>query len=170
MPNREEIERATAPLVGKALWGCARAVNMVMFDFGERRQSVTFKGTPREVGEYALHVSCRWRIVRKDRVVVGSRDISYPAGYSDGDEIPEEFDWDRDRSLLDGLLDLFFEGDAKAYPVRSVEVGLAGGLRIVLSDDFCLELFPDNSEPCEHWRLFIPDAHQPHFVVSGASS
>jgi hypothetical protein len=104
MPKRSDIERATAPLLGKALWNCTRAASMAMFDFGNRRQSVAWGGAKKEVGELALHVQCTWRIAREDCVIVGSRDIQYPADYPDDDEIPAEFDWDRDPTRLDKLV------------------------------------------------------------------
>ena len=141
---------------------------MAMFDFGARRKVVDFRGSEKEVGEFALHVQCAWRITREDRVIIGSRDIHYPADHSEGQEIPDEFDWDRDPNRLDKLLHTLFEEGTKELKVERVEVGDAGRFLAVLSRDFSLEVFPDDSLPLEHWRLFNPYAEQPHFVVTGA--
>jgi hypothetical protein len=164
---REKIENAVAPLEGKALWRCLRAADMATFDFGQRRTSVNWKGDPREVGELALHVQCAWRIVQKDRIVVGSRDLYYPAEYSDGDPVPENFDWERHPNRRDKLLASLFEMGARRFTVSRVEVGTVGSLHIILSDDLSLDLFPHDSLNAEHWRLFEPDKEGPHFVLTG---
>ena len=92
---KPQIEKATAVLVGKALWGCTRAADLASFAFGERREAPSSGGGARPVGEFALHVQCAWRITRGDQVLVGSRDLYYPASYGDENrEIPPDFDWD----------------------------------------------------------------------------
>ena len=142
---------------------------MAMFDFGVRRKFID-RGSEKEIGELALHVQCAWRITRQDRVVVGSRDINYPADYYEGGTVPDEFDWDRDPTRLDKLVLELFDQGTKQYVVQRVEVGDAGRFCVVLSSDLSLQVFPDDSLPDEHWRLFIPRAHQPHFVVTGRIS
>ena len=69
---RAEIQNALAILTGKALWGCGRAADLATFQFGERVARIDFFGKPSEVGEYALHVQCAWRIAQKDQLVVGA--------------------------------------------------------------------------------------------------
>ena len=63
---RLEVEAALAPLVGKSLWAWTYAAGMAMFQIGAKMQYVARfgprKGQGREVGEYALHVQCRWRL------------------------------------------------------------------------------------------------------------
>jgi len=165
---REEIERATAVLIGKPLWGCGRAANLATFAFGERIKTVDFFGKPTEVGEYALHVQCAWHIGRGEEVIVGSRDIYYPADYqSEDEEIPPDFDWDKHPNRRDRLLRSLFEDGARSFTVQRVEVRLAGSLRLSLSDGFYLDVFPDDSLGREHWRLFMPRTEERHFVVTG---
>jgi hypothetical protein len=162
------IKKATAVLVGKALWNSTRAADLASFDFGERRSVPSRGGATKIVGEYALHVQCAWRITCKDQVVVGSRDLYYPADYGDQNrEIPADFDWDRDPNHRDKSLRLLFENGSKQFAVEAVDVGAAASLRIVLKHGFCLEVFPDNSLNDERWRLFRPGVDEPHFVVTG---
>ena len=139
---------------------------MVMFDFGERNKILDFRGNEKEVGELALHVQCRWRITTESHVVVGSRDINYPADYSEDQEIREGFDWDRDPNRLDKLVRVFFGHHEQGLVVQGVAVGDAGSLQISLAEGLSLDVFPDDSLNQEHWRLFKPDTNQPHFVFT----
>ncbi|HXX18647.1 MAG TPA: hypothetical protein VEJ46_04535 [Candidatus Acidoferrum sp.] len=143
---------------------------MAMFDFGERKKIIDSKGAEKETGEVALHVQCAWRIASSDRIIVGSRDLQYPADYSEDREVPDEFDWDRHPNRQDKLVRLLFADGTKQFMVQNIEVGAVGRFRAVLSGELSLELFPDDSLPLEHWRLFLPHVHQPHLVVTGRDS
>jgi hypothetical protein len=165
---KPEIEKATSVLVGKSLWKCTRAADLGSFHFGAHRQVRTFRGDTVEVGDYALHVQCAWRIVQKDQIVVGSRDLYYPADYIEGEEVPAAFEWDRDPNRRDKLLSSFFENGTRQFTVRAVDVGPASSLYIALSEDHSLDLFPYDSLKVEHWRLFEPDKDHPHFVLVGS--
>lgn len=162
-----EIEHAAAVLKGKVLWRCLRAADMATFDFGERRKSCDSQGNAREVGEWALHVECAWRITRDDRVLVGNRDLYYPADYRYADETPVGFDWERGPTLRDKLLHSLFQNAARELVVDRVEVYEAGGLHIVFREGASLDVLPCDSVSDEHWRLFEPDKDAPHFVVTG---
>jgi hypothetical protein len=166
---KTEIEQAIAVLIGKKLWRCTRAADLAAFQFGERRASTTYKGEPCEIGEYALHVQCGWRITQNEKVVVASRDLYYPADYDENREFPANFNWDiQGGNRRDRLIQEFFQNVTRSYLVESAEAGNAGALRLVLEQDLSLEVFPDDSFDGEHWRLFEPDMDRPHFVVSGA--
>ena len=166
---RGQIEKVAVALIGTRLWACRRAADMATFQFGARKEVSDFFGRPSEVGEYALHVQCAWRIARGDQTVVGSRDLYFPASYKDiTAEVPPEFDWDRDPNLRDRLLLSLFDNGTREFAVRRVEVGAAGALRILLSDGLCLDVVPDTSLELEHWRLFRPGVDGPHLVVGGA--
>ena len=166
MKSRSEIEQATSVLIGEALWECGRAANMATFQFGKRKKIIDLRGDGREVGEFRLHVQCAWRIAREDRIIVASRDIYYPADYHEEKGIPEQFDWDRDPERRTKLLAALFENDTREFIARSVAGGSAGSLRITLSDQLALELFPDDSLGDEYWRFFRT-GQGPHFVVTG---
>ncbi|MBZ5671658.1 MAG: hypothetical protein LAO04_18265 [Acidobacteriia bacterium] len=165
---KAQIAAATAVLLGKPLWTCRRAGDMATFQFGERKKALDFYARPSEVGEYALHVQCAWRITCGDELVVGSRDLYYPADYHDTrEDLPPEFDWDRDPNRRDKLLDSLFGNGTREFVVQRIEAGAAGSLHIALSDGYSLDVFPYDSLGGEHWRLFIPGKDEPHFVVTG---
>lgn len=154
---REEIERATAIVVGKRLWTCRRAADMATFHFGSGAKTTDYYGRPSEVGECALHVQCAWRIAHDDQIVVASCDLYYPAEYYDANEdVPSEFDWDRDPNRRDKLLTTLFQNETRQLIVQEIQVGEAGSLHIVMIDGYCLDVFPDVSLNCEYWRLFRP--------------
>ena len=165
--TKTEIESATAVLAGKALWQCLRAADMATFQFGGRKSVAAFRGGTKEVGEYALHVQCAWRITRQDRVIVGSRDLYYPADYEEGAEVPSGFAWDKDSNRRDRLLTSLFENGSREFLVQKVRVGVAGSLSILLSEDLAVDIFPDDSLSGERWRLFEPGRTEQHFVVTG---
>ena len=87
---REQIQKALDSPVGMALWSSGRAADLEWFQFGQRR-TVTARNGTKEVGEYALHIQCGWRIRCGDQVVVGGRDLYYPPEGSDGPM--DDFDW-----------------------------------------------------------------------------
>jgi hypothetical protein len=163
---KAEIELATAGLRGKALWRCLRAADMATFDFGKRRRIQNAQGEENEVGEYALHVQCAWRIIQNDRVIIGDRDLYYPADYRAGAEIPDEFDWDHNPNRRDRLTSSFFEDGKREFVVKEINTGEGGILHIMMSEGYSLQIFPDSSLPIESWRLFKV-GQRGHFVVSG---
>jgi len=167
---KNQIEQAIAVLIGKKLWRCTRAADLAAFQFGNRRASTTYRGEPCEIGEYALHVQCGWRIVRHEKVLVASRDLYYPADYDENHRnIPASFNWDiQGGNRRDRLIQEFFQDGTRSCMVERAEAGSAGAFRLILEDGLSLEIFPDDSFEDEHWRLFEPDMDRPHFVVSGA--
>lgn len=164
-PIKDKIHQSLSALIGMPLWAAGRAADLAWFHFGQRRTVKDFRGNPKEVGEFALHLQCAWRIVQGDRVVVASRDLYYPAG-SNTTEVPEGFRWDvQGANRLDERLERFLQ-DASPFVVH-VEAGLAGAFHLFLGNNVSLEVFPDDSFDGEHWRLFRPYLDEPHFVVNG---
>jgi hypothetical protein len=165
---RAEVEKALSLLEGKRLWTCRRAADMATFQFGKSSVVKDFYGKPTEVGEYALHVQCPWRIIQGDQIVVGSGDLYYPAQSSDHELPPADFNWDRDPNRRDEILRALFGAGEGDFIVRKIEVGNSGSFRLIFDSDKLLEVFPDDSLPHEHWRLLSPTMDQPHFVLTGA--
>jgi hypothetical protein len=161
-----EINRALSPLAGKRLWGFRRAADLAVFHFGARRV-VSDRGSLLEVGDYALHLQCAWRIVRDETVLVGSGDVYYPPESVNG-ERAESFDWDRGPNLRDLRLSALFEETQQGFLVSRAQAENAGSFEISFELGLALQVFPDDSvQEHEHWRLFVPDSDKPHFVVTG---
>jgi hypothetical protein len=162
---REQIQRALDSLIGMPLWSSGRAADLEWFHFGQRRTVATRGGT-KEVGEYALHIQCAWRIRHGDEVIVGGRDLYYPP--EESDHSVEDFDWDvqganrRDRRIAE-----LFQNGTRQFMVREVAVGGAGSFTIIFDDEYALDVVPDDSLSDEHWRIFKPSVEGQHFVVTG---
>jgi len=168
MENR--IEQALSVLVGLPLWDSGRAADLQWFHFGKSRTVITRKGTSKEVGDYALHVQCAWRILASDSIVVGSSDLYYPPG--NPRDRPDDFDWEvPEGNRRDQRIRLFMqEHAAQPLVVTSVEADKVGSIRLSLTHGYSMEVFPDdsvNDEYSEHWRLFQPSTETEHFVITG---
>lgn len=166
---QQQVENVMASLVGKPLWDAGRAADLMWLAFGQRQIIKDFRGKPREVGEYALHVQCAWRFVQDEKVVVGNRDLYYPRGYKDPkDEIPKGFNWDvQGTNRCDEVLAELFAGGTNQFVVERVEVRQAGELALILERDLTMQIFPNDSLDGEHWRLFRPGSDEPHSIFNG---
>jgi hypothetical protein len=163
---REQVQKALDVLIGQPLWSSGRAADLEWFQFGQRRTVKGAGGDTKEVGEYALHVQCAWRIRHGDQVVVGGRDLYYPS--EERDDRPEDFDWDvQGANRRDKRIAELFQNEPRQFLVREVQVGEAGSFTIILDEAYALDVFPDDSSNDEHWRIFKPYAEEPHFVVAG---
>jgi len=161
---QEEIAHALSALMNLPLWAANRAADMEMFQFGERRVWKDTKAIDREVGEYALHIQCPWRIVNSHGIVVGSQDIHYP--------LDESADWDQaDGTRRDRRIAAWLGEHSSAQPrVERIETDSVGGFKLFMEHNVVLEVFPAHSlrgEYSEHWRLFRPSEEGRHFAVTG---
>jgi hypothetical protein len=143
------------------------AASMKVFHFGAIRPHPRGRGT---VGDYALHIQCAWRIVKRSQIVTGSADLYRPRAASEAEpENPRE-------GLQEHLLEeIFTEHDEATHSltdttrtmiVQSVSADDHGGLEIMFSGDLRLQIFPNGSGG-EDWRLLGLDNPDRHFVVSG---
>lgn len=164
---RERIEEALKPLLGRRLWGSRRAADMEMFEFGGRVPTKDRRGKPVEVGEYALHVQCAWRIAGPEGIVVASRDVfEAPAGSAEA--TPVDLDWEKGNRRDDRMRHFLVVEHPEGLSVEGVSADDVGGFTLDLSSKFRLEVFPNDSLPEEHWRLLKPGALGSHFVVKGS--
>jgi hypothetical protein len=154
-------------LIGKEMWGPRRAADMATFQFGRRNPVVTVSGQESQVGDYALHAQCPWRIVKGHAVVVGNQDLYYPAQYDEAESVADSFNWDTEPSRRDRLLNALFGDGSKDFVVQGVDVGTGGTMRIEFDQGLALELFPADSLSHEHWRLFATGEGGPHLVRTG---
>lgn len=162
-----EVDAALAALDGLALSHLGRSGDSLWIQLGALRTVAGDEG-PREVGAWALHISCPWRWSASDRVLLGSGDLLTPA---DADVELEDYDWDEPgASWLDVRLDEL----ATRLAGSPVSIFRATrdrwlGLRLELDDDTVIELFP-NSTPTGHvstefWRMFRPGTGEAHLVA-----
>jgi hypothetical protein len=168
---RSTIEQRLSVLIGLPWWDAQRVGSVwESFHFGERRLLEDRKrGGIREVGSYALHIQCSWRIVSQQEVLVGWHDKFYPKGANPFDE-PPDFDWDRvgvNRcdQRVEELLDLF---TANPLTVESVASDIFGDIQIIFTNRYRLQTFHDDTLGYERelWRVFRPGDDSSHFVVT----
>jgi hypothetical protein len=159
------IEQALGVLVGLPLWAIGRAVDLAWFEFGSRRTVKGLKDTEKEVGDYALHLMCAWRITLSDKVVIGRGDI-FCTPQETNEPLPPDFDWQKG-NRFDRIAEELLQNESRQFVVLNVSASDAGSLTIVLEDGYKLEVFPQDSESGEHWRFFKPGLAEPHLVFSG---
>lgn len=170
MHDPARLEAALAPLVGRPLWASHRAVDVQVFQFGDKRTVTSNfgprKGQQREVGAYALHVQCAWRIHGPEGIVVGSRDRYVRPDSGRDPENDDDWDWSAPgANRCDERLGAWLQ--ARAHDVERVRADATGGLVLSLADGFGLEVFPDDSSDRERWRLLRPGELTSHVVVTG---
>lgn len=177
--QRDRIRSALQVLLGLSMWDSGRCCTLQWFEFGPKRLVEGLEGDQKEVGEYALHVSaCAWRLIGSNGLVVGSRDLYYPAAPTNCNETEDDenaFDWEEGESVRDREFESFFrEHSPEELRVERIEVDEAGGFRLMLSQQYCLDVFPDHRASDEYWRLFKPggwhDELSPHFVVTASGN
>jgi hypothetical protein len=159
----KQIDRCLGVLQGLPLWASNRACDLQSFQFGAQCVLPDRRGGTREVGEFALHIQCAWRISSSNGIIVGSNDRYYPR--TDAETV-ESFEWDiLGNNLCDERVDAFII-DHCPLIVKSICSNNFGGFTLSFEEKFYLEVFPDDSRQDEYWRLFMPDSDQPHTVMS----
>ncbi|WP_179403338.1 hypothetical protein [Burkholderia guangdongensis] len=144
------ITQHLAVLLGLELSGINHAADMLTLQFGQLRQITTRRGTVKQVGAWALHVQCGWRVEQSGRIVASQDDL----GTDDAAR--------RTTERLDGLL-----VDPIPAVVERVQANASGGIWIDLSHDRRLVVTPNDVAEDEDWRFFAPDSDGPHFVIEG---
>jgi hypothetical protein len=159
------VQQALLPLVGLPLAGLGRAANMAWLAFGQVRE-VNVHGHPIIAGQWALHISCVWRLCQRGNIVVAYRDFYYDAS---GEPLGDNA-WDGIGASHFDQQAVKLNAEFEANPPTVVAVGVddVGGFSLSFDDDYRLDAFPDQAiriEVSEHWRLFQPGASLPHFVA-----
>ena len=163
----EKTAEALQPLIGLRLCLAKTSGDLRAFHFGEARRDVhTF------MGDYALHLSCPWRLQSRDKIVTGSADHYERAEHNNDPAWEPGMVWGtyQEKALRQVLGCPDSEPDVcvNSTPllvVESVRSDPFGGAEISLSGGYQLVIFPSGARG-EKWRLLPPgEAH--HFVVSG---
>ena len=165
---RDQIQGSLAALIGKPMWDSFRALDLQMFEFGERMETINRNGRPQANGEFLLHVQCPWHLTGADgRVQVASGDRVI-RGDGTGDFIDEHDDARLPTRLEVRMRASLRDIAARQWIVRQIKATEAGGLTLMFDDGGALTLFPDCSlegQTFELWRFFSHDHRVPHFVV-----
>lgn len=164
----DDIEAALGALAGLPLRRMERVGELLALHFGELHAVADPEGGTREVGALALHVSCSWRLVDEERILVGAGDLLTP---SDPEAELESFDWNEPgASWLDVRLGEL-AGELAAGPpvVRGISVDPFSGFALTLDRGLRFEAFPDSTPTghvsTEFWRLLRPGTDAPRLAV-----
>lgn len=98
-------------------------------DTGSRRTRRNRKGQEVEVGEYALHNQCPWRIVGPDGIIVGSEDHNYS---EDENADREQFDSDGPSGCKARMVAWLKEYSTAPLKVQRVKADPIGGFPLLL--------------------------------------
>ncbi|MBE5799589.1 MAG: hypothetical protein E7321_06530 [Clostridiales bacterium] len=121
----------------------------------------------------ALEISCCYRIVCGNEILLAKSDLYQPAhavqeqwALESIEEIPEDFDCEAigNNRLDDRIKQLF--SDCKDIRVSAIKVNQFGDLKLSLSNGLILSSTSDVSGEEECWRFFRRDTNQ-HIVVTG---
>ncbi|MCL6444879.1 MAG: hypothetical protein K6T83_15735 [Alicyclobacillus sp.] len=160
-----EIERQLRKIIGMPMILIGRASNMLWTSFGTPKVVTDRRGNQKQVGDYAIHVQCSWRIANQSRILVASNDIYVPSSSWVGEY--DDFDWDvNGNNLFDERIQELFIRNSIQPVVTKVQVDQYGGFKLIFTDDLVLEAFPNSSNDLENWRMFVPYDKSKHFVVS----
>lgn len=165
-----QIQTALSSLIGLKLCLTKTTGNLRGFHFGEIR-----KVGHALMGDYALHISCPWRIEDGARILTGSGDYYHRADDNEDPTWEYGMVWGTYqeqvlRSLLGGV---DTETDtltnvSDLLVVEEVRVSAFGDVAISLSGGYRLLLFPSGARG-EEWRL-LPPGDAPHFVVEAGEA
>jgi len=156
------LQPLLAPLVGLPLWRLEHREGLLA-SFGARLSGRSAQtGRVFEYGELALKVACAWRLTANSHVYAGWWDVDAPE-----DEDVDEYDPDRHVSRFEArLLPLSGRMHRGELRVLSVDADELGGLRLELSEELALEVFPLSSAADDwSWWLRRPDGSRLYACV-----
>ncbi len=176
--NKKEIDKIIvlmSNLKGERLYQISRGGAMAAFGFGENTNArVVYKTESgkldlREtaVSKYAIHIDGFFRITRHGSIVLSKDDMFRPNSQLQKDGFDEDnFEWDIEgNNKFDEQKKFCYDVDLL---VQDIIINELGDLKIVLSNDFCIEVFIDTNEDEECWRFFeVGNSEKPHVVITG---
>ena len=158
---------ALGALEGRPFTAVGRAATLAWFAFGDEVPWVNYRGEHTTRPELALHLQCRWRLVRGATALVQKGDLYVPgaragAAFDTGAKIGT--------SRFDDRVETVSRIIAAEVPVvEHVRIGDAFDLQLTLSSGVSLEVFPEGHEGREDWRFLSMAGDGHHYVVENGS-
>ncbi len=176
--NKKEVNKtiiATSNLIGESFCQISRGGAMVCLGFGKNFKShVAYKAQSGNLNsqeivapKYAVHIDGFFRITHQGKIILSKDDMFRPNSQMQKDNFDEDnFDWDIEgNNKFDEHKNFLYNIDLL---VQDVIINETGDLKIVLSNDFCIEVFIDTNEDEECWRFFeVGNSEIPHIVITG---
>ncbi len=162
-----EIINKMSVMKGFELRQIARPGSMMSLEFGEKIKKNTAEIKVTVGPKYAVHVDGFFRITHEGRIALSKNDMFRPSSLIQNDILDEDdFEWDiAGNNKFDEEKNRVEEID---LAIREIYVNEYGDLRIVLSDDYSIEVFVDTNENEECWRFFeVGNNEKPHIVITG---
>jgi len=102
-------------------------------------------GKRKIVSQYALHIQCGWRMIQNNKIIIASGDMYVPGSKYIGDI--DDFDWDVvGANKFDEITaELFANKNNNTIYVSGLEADEFGGVKLVFTENYILEIFPDES-------------------------
>jgi hypothetical protein len=147
----DQINKILLDLIGLPLTRTTRAANMECLKFGTVYRADK-DGKDYNVGEFALHLQCPWRMTNENEIIVGSNDLYEQA--DEQAEYDENFNWEKlNSNLRDVKLDKFI--NENKLSIISATADKFGGLDIGFDKNVKLTVFPNISSKAdnEYWRI-----------------
>lgn len=126
------------------------------------------------IGEYALHISCTYRIRCGNDIILGKEDRFQPSRKLLGSA---DFDWERfnddsnaqyfdklGNNRMDEIISMKFN-ELDGFIIDFVKVGKLGDISISFANNFIIEVYVDTSSDNECWRFFKANSDD-HLVVT----
>jgi hypothetical protein len=137
---RKTIEQKLKAIEGHPVWAAGRAARMLWIQIGDCHTVPAWGGGTKEVGTFALHIDCPWSW-KQGEVVIADQDSSL-------------------EHLNDLILTPMICQTIFTYDDGSFELKFRNGTVLAVFAEADVV-----DEETEFWRLFMPAADTPHFVV-----
>ena len=158
-------EKIMKRIIGSKFNSIFRCLDMLCFNLGNDIQDDEGDIIP----EYRFHIQTSWRFVKRNEILLASRDIYLPQdealdnGYYDYEEQSTQKEITATSSIFDVSMHDFEKHFGNAT-VKSFDISPLGDLRIDFTNGVYFETFTLSARKCEEWR-FLPPGEEDHFVV-----
>ncbi|MCW3105546.1 MAG: Uncharacterized protein JWQ09_52 [Segetibacter sp.] len=147
----DKINKILSDLIGLPLTRTTRAANIECLKFGSVYRTDK-DGGKNNIGEFALHLTCPWRLTNETHIIVGSDDLYQQA--DETAEYDEDYNYHEfNANLRDVKLDKLI--NENKLSIVSANADKYGGLEICFDNNIKLTVFPDLTSKAdnEYWRL-----------------